>query len=141
MHAIATMCDLLRTKPGSYGLITANGGYLTKHATGIYSTEPVQCRWQREDPASYQEDIDNLDYPVVTETPSGAAKIETYTVCFKRGSPYRGIVIGRQLSDNARFVANTPDDAEFLHRFLSEEQLGRQGTVSQQNDLNLFEIA
>ena len=141
MHGIATMCELLRNKPGTFGLITANGGRITKHATGIYSTEPVEGKWQRVDPASYQSEIDDLDYPRFTESPSGAAEIETYTVCFNRGVPFRGIVMGRQLSDNARFVANTPDNAEFFQRFLSEDQLGRQGTVSQRNDFNLFEIA
>ena len=50
MHAIATMAERLRAAPGSYGLVTANGGYLSKHATGIYSTEPTQDKWQREDP-------------------------------------------------------------------------------------------
>ncbi len=140
MHAIATMCELLRGKPGTFGLITANGGYLTKHATGVYSTEPFQGNWKREDPARYQSEVDQLDYPSFTETPSGMARIETYTVCFKRGVPYRGIVIGRQLSDDARFIANTQDDEVFLQRFLSEEQLGRQCSVSQREDLNIIEI-
>jgi acetyl-CoA C-acetyltransferase len=36
-HAIATMADRLREAPaGTYGLCTANGGFITKHAMGIY---------------------------------------------------------------------------------------------------------
>lgn len=38
-HSIATMVDVLRRSPG-LGLCSANGGLLTKHAVGIYSTEP-----------------------------------------------------------------------------------------------------
>ncbi|MEI7717576.1 MAG: acetyl-CoA acetyltransferase, partial [Mycobacterium sp.] len=34
MHAIATMAELLVANPGRRGLITANGGYLTKHSFG-----------------------------------------------------------------------------------------------------------
>ena len=37
-HSIATMVEVLRRDPGAKGLITANGGFLTKHALGLYST-------------------------------------------------------------------------------------------------------
>ena len=40
MHSIARMAQLLRAEPAEKGLITANGGYLTKHAIGVYSAEP-----------------------------------------------------------------------------------------------------
>jgi acetyl-CoA C-acetyltransferase len=40
MHAIATMMDDLRARPGQHGLVWANGGYTTKHAFGVYSTSP-----------------------------------------------------------------------------------------------------
>ena len=43
MHSIATMAELLVANPGRRGLITANGGYLTKHSFGVYGTEPP-CR-------------------------------------------------------------------------------------------------
>jgi acetyl-CoA C-acetyltransferase len=39
-HSIATMAELLVANPGRRGLITANGGYLTKHSFGVYGTEP-----------------------------------------------------------------------------------------------------
>lgn len=35
-HAIAALATRLRESPGSFGLLTANGGYLTKHAFGVY---------------------------------------------------------------------------------------------------------
>ena len=37
-HAIATLVERLREDPGSLGLTTAVGWYLTKHAVGIYGT-------------------------------------------------------------------------------------------------------
>lgn len=139
MHAIATLVPKLRDKPTSFGLITANGGYLSKHATGIYSAQPWQGEWQRENPAEYQSEIDGLPYPQFTESPKGEATIETYTVCFDKGVPVRGIVIGRQKMNHTRFVANTPTNEDFLHSFFKEEQLGRAGIVSQVDGLNLFE--
>ena len=40
MHAIATVVGDLREQPGEHGLVWANGGYATKHAFGVYGTEP-----------------------------------------------------------------------------------------------------
>ena len=31
----------LRAAPGRFGLVSANGNYLTKHSWGVYSTAPV----------------------------------------------------------------------------------------------------
>ena len=54
-HSIGTMAERLLEKPGSLGLITANGGYLTKHSFGVYGTEPPagQFRWE-----DVQSDVD-----------------------------------------------------------------------------------
>src|SRR3546814_676544 len=40
MHSIATMAGVLREDPETFGLVTANGGFITKHAFGVYSTRP-----------------------------------------------------------------------------------------------------
>lgn len=138
MHAIATMVPRLRAKPAAFGLVTANGGYLSKHATGIYSATPTRDHWQREDPAGYQADIDKMESPTFTETPMGPATVETYTVCFNRGVAERGIVIGRLADSDRRFVANTPDDAATLQSMTEQEYLGRPGVVSSKEGLNLF---
>ena len=39
-HAVASMVGVLRADPGSLGLVTGLGWYLTKHSLGIYGTEP-----------------------------------------------------------------------------------------------------
>jgi tetratricopeptide (TPR) repeat protein len=48
MHSIATMAERLAANPGQRGLITANGGYLTKHSFGVYGTEAPthEFRWE-----------------------------------------------------------------------------------------------
>ncbi len=138
MHAIASLLPKLRAKPDSYGLITANGGYLSKHALGIYSCRPYRGKWCREDPAAYQVAIDRTPGPVFSERPAGAARIETYTLCFDRSGPQRGIVIGRLLDSDARFLANTPADPVLLQSMLAAEQVGRTGTVAAQGELNVF---
>ena len=38
MHAIASMVQALRERPGAYGFVGANGGFLSKYSVGVYST-------------------------------------------------------------------------------------------------------
>jgi acetyl-CoA C-acetyltransferase len=140
LNAIAAMLPKLRAKPGSFGLVGANGGYLSKQGTGIYSTTPTQGPWVREQPSSYQGQIDGLPDAPFTETPSGNATIESYTVVFGKTGPERGIVVGRQ-ADGVRFVANTPADAATLASLIETESLGRPGTVHGADGRNIFVLA
>jgi acetyl-CoA C-acetyltransferase len=139
MHSVATMMGKLRERPGSKGLVTANGWFLTKQAIGIYSTDPVEGAWARADPSVVQREIDALPHPPIAEHPSGAATIETYTVVHRREGMARGIVIGRD-ADGHRFVANTPDDEATLRGLEAVESVGRPGRVGPDPDgrRNLF---
>lgn len=133
MHSIAVMMRRLRDDPGSYGLITANGWYLTKQSTGIYSTRPLKGAFERQDPKVIQDQIDALPHPTVIERPQGAATIETYTVVHGREGYVMGIVVGRD-SEGRRFVANTPTDAATLSGLEATEGVGRKGTVARSED-------
>jgi len=137
MHSIVTMMKKLRADHDAYGLCTGNGWYVTKHSAGIYSTKPVEGPWQRENPKSYQRDLDAMPHPAFIEQPNGDAKIETYTVVTDRKGKRFGIVIGRD-EQNRRFLANTPDDHVTLDRMMHEEMLGRMGEVSAGETTNLF---
>ncbi len=110
MHAIAEAVVRLRAKPGSYALISANGGILSKTSVGIYSTTASVLRVDASD--SLQRDIDGLDAPEHSLHPSGLATIETYTVRHARQG-LSGIVIGRLADTDQRFIAGVAsgDDA------------------------------
>jgi len=141
-HAIATMMDRLRAAPGTRGLVTALGWYLTKHAVGVYGTEPPPhaASWRREDPARYQAGIDATTHPPLEREPQGPGTIETYTVLYGRdGAPEKGIIVGR-LPDGRRFVANTPDDRTVLEGLVSTEGVGRRGRVTTGGGINRFEL-
>lgn len=129
MHGVAEAVMRARAAPGAFGLVTANGWYLTKHAMGIYSTAPFLGEWRREDPKSYQKEIDAQPHPEIVREASGEGVIEAYTVCHGREGYRMGIVIGRD-AQGRRFVANTPADAETLKDLESREGVGRKGTVS-----------
>ncbi|HUO90829.1 MAG TPA: hypothetical protein VMU08_16765, partial [Rhizomicrobium sp.] len=114
--------------------------YVTKHSAGIYSTTPRAGKWQREDPKSYQKDIDAMAHPAVIERPNGAASVETYTVVLDRRGKRFGIVVGRDSAGN-RFLAHTPDDDATLDWMMREEILGKRGTVTPGDVTNLFRFA
>jgi acetyl-CoA C-acetyltransferase len=140
MHSIVQMTDLVRKNPGKFGLATGNGWYVTKHSAGIYSTTPTQGKWHRDDPKSYQKDIDAEAHPTVIEKPSGAATVETYTVVMDRRGKRFGIIVGRD-SHNNRFLAHTQDDDQTLDWMMREDILGKRGTVTPGDVTNLFKFA
>jgi acetyl-CoA C-acetyltransferase len=136
-HSIATMMDVLRSNRGKFGLLNANGWFITKHSMGIYSTTPVQGDWHREAPADYQQAILEASHPQSTESPNGRGKIETYTVLHGRKGVERALVIGL-LDDGTRFIAETPNDEETLRQMMAQEMIGVTGTVAAGEDKNLF---
>jgi acetyl-CoA C-acetyltransferase len=137
-HAIAETMRRVRAAPGRFGLVTANGNYLTKHAAGIYSTAPVLGSWQREPPTRLQAELDRLPKARFTQTPHGAATIETYTVMHDRAGPAYSVVFGRLQATGERFIANTPSDAATLLDLQDREGIGRPGTVSHRDGHNTF---
>jgi len=143
MNSIAAMVEKVRENRGSYGLVTANGGYFSKHAAGIYSTNPVEGDWSRTDPASYQKFLDDVPDTPSTESPNGEATIETYTVLYGRDNqPQQGVVIGRlgELGDPKaeRFVAMVDDESDVLEKMTQEDMIGSSGLASRGDKLNKF---
>lgn len=137
MHSIVMMMEKVRAQRGSFGLVTASGWYITKHAMGIYSTNAVKGDWQREDPKSYQSELDTMARPAVNPKPEGDGVVETYTVMHDRTGPKMGIIIGRQ-PNGSRFVALTPNDPATLNDLMEREALGRRGRVTPGDKTNLF---
>ena len=81
----------MRDRPGSYGLVWANGGYCTKHAFGVYSTTPPR-KGVRLDEGAIQAEIDALPTVELADKAdaTGAATVEAYTVMHTRdGIPER----------------------------------------------------
>lgn len=87
-HSIATMIDVLRGDGGAVGLVSANGGFLTKHAIGLYSTEPPAQAFRTED---VQDAVDQVPTTAVDETYTGDATVEAYTVMHNADGPELGL--------------------------------------------------
>jgi acetyl-CoA C-acetyltransferase len=97
----------MRDKPGTFGLVGANGGVMSKYSVGVYSTTPVG--WTADRSAELQQDIAALPKVPVTRNAVGAGTIETYSVRYDW--PVRtGIIIGRLDTDGSRFMAIAEDE-------------------------------
>ncbi len=121
MHAIAEAVDRVRAKPGSYALVSANGGVVSKTSVGIYSTTPTDLK--SDDSATLQSEIDARESPPHVEHPAGWAVIDTYTVVHGSGGRKTGIVIGRLDAGGGRFLAQVAEgDHELMELLETAEQ-------------------
>ena len=113
LHGICEVVAACRRVPGSLGLAHGNGGWMSKQAVGIYSTE-----WKEgdvfADKDAMAKTIAAQIAPPQSANPSGDATLESYIVQHKRGAPIGAVVIG-QLADASRFYAKLQDaDADML---------------------------
>lgn len=113
MHAIAAMAERLRDQPGAFGLVLANGGWLSKESVGIWSTArpdafaPVEAMAKRDD-----------DILIAIEDAPDTGTLETFTVVHGKAGPELGIILARTAS-GSRFIAHAVPEA--LPRLLEEE--------------------
>ena len=125
MHAIAAMVERLRQDRGSRGLILANGGWISKLAVGIYSTEAVED-WQPQSSADLQQQLDELPHLDIEPSPEGEAVLDSYIVHFFKGFPVKAMIVGRLVANNKRFYATTPmADTETVQALLVEDPIGK----------------
>jgi acetyl-CoA C-acetyltransferase len=105
-HSIATMAELLTANPGRRGMITANGGYLTKHSFGVYGTEPPQSEFRWDDAQSAVDQEPTRGAAVEWE---GVGTIESWTTPFSRdGRPEKAFLAVRA-HDGSRTLALISD--------------------------------
>ncbi len=136
MHSIAEVAARCRAHPGDYGLVFANGGYLTKHSFGVWNTKPRA--FTRTDPALYQAGIDAMESPKLTEKPEGKGTIETFTVIHDKGVPAFALLIGRLDSDNSRFLAQIHENPGAL---IDVPVIGRPVSVRATDTVNIATMA
>jgi acetyl-CoA C-acetyltransferase len=107
MHSIATTAELLVANPGRRALITANGGYLTKHSFGVYGTEPpIEFRW--EDVQSAVDREPTRDGLVEWE---GVGTVEAWTTPFDRDGQPEKVFVAVRTPDGSRTLAVIADPA------------------------------
>jgi acetyl-CoA C-acetyltransferase len=121
LHSIATMAERLRAEPGTRGLVTANGGYLSKHAFAVYGTEPPADGWRHDEP---QAEIDRTPARALVDDHEGPVVIEGYTVDYDAEGPARAMAACR-LAGGQRAWA-TSDDRGLARSMTESEFCGRE---------------
>jgi len=118
-HSVATMASVLRSDPGTFGLVTANGGYLTKHAIGVYCTEPPAggFRWQ-----DAQGEVDAAPTRAALDDHDGPVEIEAYTVMHGHDGPDKALVAC--LGPEGQRAWATSGDPDVMDAMVAEEFIG-----------------
>jgi acetyl-CoA C-acetyltransferase len=117
MHAFVSMVELLRAEPG-LGLVTGNGGFITKQATTLLSSSPPEHEFRL---GSAQVEVDALPRRAVAD--DGPGVVETYTVTHDKAGPTRG-VIAALLPDDRRAWGIVTEPAA-LAELLTTDPIGR----------------
>ena len=133
MHSVARTVDLLRAKPGSKGLVTANGGLLTKHALCVYSTDAPErpFAW-----ADLQAEVDATPRRKVAVDHDGEAAVESYVVMYGPDGAPEVAHAACLLDDGRRTWANVTD-FDTVGAMMTEEFCGRSGAIDGAGNLRL----
>jgi len=150
-HSLATMVGVLREDPGTTGLTTGLGWYVSKHSIGLYGTEPPTG--QTVDPALLpsgtvvesaagfswadpQSAVGSLPQCSSDADAQGEVTVETYSVSFGRsGSPERAVVACRTPEGRRAWAHVT--DVDQLAVLVTEEGCGRLGTLRADGEVDL----
>jgi acetyl-CoA C-acetyltransferase len=124
LHAIARMAEVVRERRGEAGLVHANGGWLAKHAIGIYSAEPPAHGFRYE---NLQDQLDAFPLREALVDFEGPVTLEAYTVAHQKGAPR--VAHAACLTDDGRRSWGTVSDAGVMQAMMKEEFCGRRGRL------------
>lgn len=121
-HSIATVMNDVRNYPSETGLVWANGGFATKHAFGVYSTQPPTTGFKYDYP---QDDVDALPMRAAAtrSEAEGAAVVEAYTVMHDRDGHPEQVIASCLLADERR-AWGTSTDPQLAAHMMTEDPIG-----------------
>jgi acetyl-CoA C-acetyltransferase len=126
-HSIATMADVLRRDPSSYGLVSGVGMHMTKHVYGLYSSEPGSIAPPELE--RVQAAVDGEGKRAIRDVYDGAATVAAYSVVHgKDGEPEWGVVIC-DVPEGDRAYGKVLD-ADMLASIERDELVGRKVTLT-----------
>ena len=138
MHALAETVWRLREREDAWALVTANGGILSKHVSGVFSRKPSSIDWAGTETCI---NSDVLERKPIAADP-GAGTILSYTVNYMGPNPAQAIVLC-ETDDGERFVSCTaPDDQATVLAMLHQDPTGKRVTVAPPEEHTLhFKLA
>ena len=129
LTSIGRMVEVLRSDPGSIGLVSGVGMMMSNHVYAIYSTTPAGSDVRQPDVQAVQAGVDAIPQRRIDDSYGGPAKIAAYTVMHGRdGHILHGAAIC-DLPTGARSYARIRDMA-ILEQAEREELVGRRVTIA-----------
>jgi acetyl-CoA C-acetyltransferase len=123
LQATAKMVEMVRSQPGTTGLVTCISGMITKHGMMLWSTRPSARGFEFAD-VSHDTSIRTRVLDVASEH-DGTVRVDGYTVVHRRdGTPERAVVIATT-PDRRRCVAAS-EDSDLATAMTTEEWVGRE---------------
>ena len=115
-HGLCALAEKLRTDyfRDKLGMLAANGGMLTEHSIGIYSTAPPPTNYVRRDHNDYAPDR-GMPVEKFALVPNGEAKVVAWGCAYGRkpNAPSQGYIVGELTSGpdaGKRFCAISKDE-------------------------------
>jgi acetyl-CoA C-acetyltransferase len=138
-HAIAGMVDACRRDPGSVGMVTALGWYVTKHSIGLYSTTPPDDGFARVEPARTQAQVDALPGRETAGAHEGPTTVEATAVVVERDGTPSLAIVSTLTPDGRRALANTRD-ADAMHDMTEKAWEGRAVKLRTDGTVNTIDV-
>jgi acetyl-CoA C-acetyltransferase len=104
--------------------VWANGGYTTKHAFGVYSTEPPAVPFRHAYPQDEIDAMPRRDVATADQTAGSSATIEAYSVMHGRDGAPEMIHAACLLADGRRAWGESTD-AALGREMCADEFVGR----------------
>lgn len=108
-HSIASMVQECRSDPGSLGMTTALGWYLTKHAAGLYASAPPTRGWRHGPAADVDTTVTRAFTPAAEVVSSSRVIVEATAVLMDRDGAPEHAVVSALLDDGSRTVTTSAD--------------------------------
>lgn len=136
-HAIASLVETLRADQDAYGMVLANGGFMSKEAVGIYSAKAPE-KWCPISSEDLQAVIDERPDIIMLDEDC-TATIEGYCVKHGRNGPESGYIIAR--NEKGRVLANiNPGDSATLQSLMTaDDVVGKNVSIIHRSGRNFFE--
>lgn len=138
-HSIAMTVESCRSDPGTLGLVTGNGWYVTKHSIGLYSGTPGDG-WQHPSTAAEQTKIDADALEIAVVGADGVAVVDAMTIGHDRKHGAVAAPVYATLADGRRVCA-VPAEDSVPSALDGRNLVGEKVTISMDGGRVLYEPA
>jgi acetyl-CoA C-acetyltransferase len=131
MHAVAALVPKLREDLDAFGLSTALGWYVTKHAAGVYS-----ARAPRRPFVALEPTVPSPPARRARHDYAGPGRVEACTVSYRRDGTPEAAVVAALTPQGERALIRTPDE-EALAWALTGEPIGTEIEITPEQQIAL----